>query len=121
MPIYLFQHPKTKEVKEIIQRMSESHTYNDKGVEWERVFTKPQAAFNTQISATNRQEFVEKTRGKNYSVGQMWDMSAELSEKRGGTSGQDEVKAKAEQAYEKKTQKKHPHSSQNRKGMTIQL
>jgi predicted nucleic acid-binding Zn ribbon protein len=111
MPIYLFQHPKTKEVKEIIQRMSESHTFiDDKGVSWTRIFVNPQVAFNTQISATDSKSFVEKTRGKNYSLGQLWDMSAELSAKREGMSGVDEVRVKAEDAYKKKTQKKHPHA-----------
>ena len=117
MPIYLFQHPKTKEVVEIVQRISEPHVHKDaSGVIWERVFTIPQAAFNTQINPNNRQEFINKTRGKNYSVGQMWDMSAELSEKRAGSSGQDEVKIKAEKAYESKTKgKEHPHSTPKKK------
>lgn len=111
MPIYLFQHPKTQEIIEVVQRMCEPHTYSDaKGVVWDRVFTKPQAAVNTQISATDSKSFVDKTRGKNYSLGQLWDMSAELSAKRGGVTGQDPVKAKAEQSYKKKTGKPHPLS-----------
>ena len=111
MPIYIFQHPKTKEVKEIVQRMSESHVFTDEaGVRWKRIFVNPQVAFNTQISATDSKSFVEKTRGKNYSLGQLWDMSAELSSKREGTSGVDEVRVNAEDAYKKKTQKRHPHA-----------
>jgi hypothetical protein len=102
--------------------MSEPHVHKDaSGVEWERIFSIPQAAFNTQISPNNRQEFIDKTRGKNYSIGQMWDMSAELSEKRGGSSGQDEVRMKAEAAYAKKTDGKiHPHAKvKKKKGFSI--
>lgn len=111
MPIYVFQHPKTKKVKEIIQRMNEEHVFVDKkGIKWERILVNPQVAFNTQLSATDSKGFVAKTRDKNYSLGQLWDMSAELSSRREGTSGVDEIKAKAEEAYKKKTDKAHPHS-----------
>ena len=45
MPIYLFQHPQTNEVIEIIQPMAQVHEYIDKhGVQWQRVFTKPTAS-----------------------------------------------------------------------------
>lgn len=119
MPIYLFQHPKTKKVVEVVQKMSDPHVYSEGGVVWNRIFTKPQAALNTRISATDRKEFLEKTRGKNYSVGQLWDMSAELSERRGGITGHDEVKVKAEKAYQEKTKKPHPHSKTKPSKITI--
>ena len=91
--------------------MNDEHSFTDeKGVKWNRIFTKPQAAIDTQFSATDSRDFIQKTRGKNYSLGQLWDKSAELSEKRGGMSGQDEVREKAESAYKEKTGKKHPHS-----------
>jgi hypothetical protein len=39
MPLYTFQHPKTKEVIEITQSMTEKHIYVDsEGVEWSRVW-----------------------------------------------------------------------------------
>ena len=39
MPLYTFQHPKTKEVIEINQSMTDKHVYTDeKGVEWNRVW-----------------------------------------------------------------------------------
>lgn len=111
MPVYIFQHPNTQEVKEIVQGMNEPHVYVDKkGVKWDRIFTKPQAALDTKINAHSVEDFKNKTRNKNYTLGQMWDTSAELSEKRGGASGQDEIRQKAEDAYEKKTGKIHPQS-----------
>ena len=110
MPIYLFQHPKTQKVIEVVQRMNEPHTYAEKGIEWIRIYVNPQVAFNTQISATDSKSFVNKTRDKNYSLGQLWDMSAELSQKREGMSGIDEIRVKAEQSYQDKTKKRHPHA-----------
>ena len=116
MPLYIFQNPKTKEYIEIIQRMNEEHLYIDSnGLKWERVFTKPQASMDTKIDATSAQDFTSKTRGKNYSIGQMWDMSAELSEKRGGSTGKDEIREKAEKKYEERTGKKHPHAKKQSK------
>jgi len=116
MPIYLFQHPKTNKVKEIVQRMNEEHVFIDEtGLKWDRIFTKPQTSMDTQISLNSSEDFVKKTRGKNYSIGQMWDLSAELSEKRGGNSGEDEVRSKAEDAYKKKTGKRHPHAKSKKK------
>lgn len=39
MPSYTFQHPKTSEVIEVLQSMTEKHEYFDKdGVEWSRVW-----------------------------------------------------------------------------------
>jgi hypothetical protein len=114
MPIYLFQNPKTKQVKEIVQKMSDEHIYIDeKGVKWDRVFTKPQASIDTQMSTDNSKDFVNKTRNKNYTLGQLWDKSAELSQKRGGMSGKDEIRDKAEKSYEKKTGKRHPHAKKD--------
>ena len=111
MPIYTFQHPKSGKVVEVIQRMSEPHVYVDaKNVTWIRIFSNPQVAFNTILSATDSKTFVEKTRGKNYSLGQMWDLSAELSAKREGASGVDEIRVKAESTYKNRTQQDHPHS-----------
>lgn len=111
MPIYLFQHPITKQVKEIVQLMNEEHIFIDENkVSWNRIWINPQVAINTQISATDSKSFVDKTRGKNYSLGQLWDMSAELSQKREGMSGVDEIRVKAEESYKTKTKKRHPHA-----------
>lgn len=111
MPIYIYQHPKTKKIIEVIQKMNEDHIYiDDKGVSWERIFTKPQASIDTQIDPNSSKEFVSKTAKRGMTVGEMMDLSAELSEKRGGTTGKDEVRDKAEKAYQKKTGKRHPHA-----------
>lgn len=116
MPYYIFQHPKTKQIKEVFQSMKDEHIYiDDKGIQWNRVFTKPQASIDTQIDPNSSKEFVSKTAKRGMTVGEMMDLSAELSEKRGGMTGKDEVREKAEKAYEKKTGKKHPHAKKQSK------
>jgi|SRR5882724_1490257 len=107
MPYYLFKHKTTGETKEVFQKMNDKHEIGD---DWERLFVNPQISFDTQISANDPKDFVRKTRDKSYSIGDLWSKSEELSKKREGNSGVDEVRVKAEKDYEKKTCKKHPHA-----------
>ena len=94
--------------------MSEPHTFtDDEGTEWQRVFVSPNMATDSDIAGadTSCEEFVRKTREKNYNVGEMWDLSAELSRKREKAGGKDHVKEKTTKAYTKKCKgKKHPHA-----------
>ena len=114
MPTYIFRNPETGEVKEIFQKMKALHKYKDKGVQWERVWMSPNAAITDNlISAdTTCEEFCGKTSEKNYNLGEMWDLSAQLSEKRKQARGTDHVKEKTKKAYTKKCKgKKHPHAN----------
>jgi hypothetical protein len=115
MPIYLYQHPKTEKINEVYQSMEDEHIYIDPdGVKWNRVFTKPQASIDTQIDPHSSKDFVEKTRNKNATIGELWDRSAELSEKRAKTGGRDETKIKAQESYTRRTGKEHPSIRQER-------
>lgn len=115
MPIYLYQHPKTEKITEVYQSMEDEHIYIDPdGVKWNRVFTKPQASIDTQIDPHSSKDFVEKTRNKNATIGELWDRSAELSEKRAKTGGRDETKIKAQESYTRRTGKEHPSIRQER-------
>ena len=105
MPTYIFQHPETREIKEVYQKMNDSHCFVDKnGVSWDRVFTSPNMAVNDNLinADTTCEDFVRKTADKNYNLGEMWDLSAELSEKRKKARGQDDVKEEAKTKYSKK-------------------
>lgn len=113
MPIYLYENPKTKEVKEVLQGMNDVHEYSENGVKWNRIFTKPTASIDTQLNPNSAADFVNSTKNKNYSIGDLWDKSAELSEKRGGK--EDKLKQKALDDYKKKTGKHHP--SENKTGV----
>jgi len=101
--IYLFEHPETGEVKEVFQRMNEDHYYVDgKGIEWGRVYTPTNFNVDGRINAFSSKEFVEKTAKKGMTVGDMWDLSRELHQKREKSAGKDPVKEKYDKEYSKK-------------------
>lgn len=102
MPVYLFKNPKTGKIKEIILSVNDEKVYSENGVQWERVFTIPNASVDTKINAFSEQDFVEKTKKKNYNLGEMWDTSKELSEKREKEVGKDAIKEKSLTEYSKK-------------------
>lgn len=109
MPNYTYRNNISGEIREVFQRMTDEHIYIDEnGLKWERVFTSPCASVDTKIDAFSSKEFVQKTAKKGMTVGDMWDRSAELSEKREKIIGKDPVKEKTFTDYEKKTKKTHP-------------
>lgn len=109
MPVYLFQNPRTKKVKEVVQRMSEPHVYSENGVEWERVFTVPTASVDGKIDAFSSADFVRKTGNKRGSLGDLFDQAKEASEKREKVLGKDPVKQKSLEDWGKKRGgRKHP-------------
>lgn len=109
MPLYLYQNPETEEVIEVLQGMKDKHEYFDEeGKEWKRVFTVPTASIDTKIDPFSARDFVNKTGTKKGTVGDMMDLSADLSRAREEKIGTDDpVKKKVFQDYEKKVGKKH--------------
>ena len=84
MPYYLFSHPKTKEIREIFFHMNDEKVYIDEnGLKWKREYVVPQASIDANIDPYSSRAFVEKTR-KAGTVGELFDLSKEMSEKRGG-------------------------------------
>lgn len=111
MPIYLYQHPKTKKVKEIIQSVHDAHEYFEDGIKWDRVFTAPELNTHDKLTAeSSAQQFSELTRKQKGTMGDLWDRSKELSEKRKKLySGEDPVKKKYYDDWSKKRKGKiHP-------------
>lgn len=107
-PIYLYQHPETEEIKEILQGMNDPHVFEEDNIQWNRVYTVPRASIDTKINPFSANEFVAKTGSKKGTVGEVMDLSAELSEKRAeSTGGTDPVKQKLFNDYKNKTGKKH--------------
>ena len=93
MPEYLYRNEKTGETISVIQRMSEEHRYFDeKGVEWKREFSVPNAAIDTKIDIFSSKDFADKTGKKKGTVGDLFDQSREASEKREKVMGKDKVK-----------------------------
>lgn len=94
MPVYIFQHPETEETKELHQKMSEAHVYKDEdGVEWSRVWTSPNYTIDNKVNPFSSKDFVRKTSKMRGSVGDLWDYSKELSDKRQEIAGRDKIKA----------------------------
>lgn len=114
MPVYIYENPTTGERKEIVQSMLEKHVYSENGTEWRRVWDIPKAntySVNSMDPWSNA-AFIEKTRHSKGSVGDLWDMSAELSARRAKSrGGVDPIKQQAIKDYKKKCGgKDHPQA-----------
>lgn len=92
MPQYLYQNIDTQEVIEVTQRMSEPHVYTDSsGVVWKRIFCNPKMSVDTKINPWDSKDFSRKTAAKKGTLGNIWDASSELAEKRVKSEGIDPV------------------------------
>ncbi|HBX65816.1 MAG TPA: hypothetical protein DEG32_06555 [Balneolaceae bacterium] len=102
MPIYVYKHPEQEEYREVFQGMNDEHVYSEGGVEWQRVFLSPNASVSASIDPFNRQQYIDATYQKKGTVGDMMDLSAELSAKRAEkTGGKDPIKEKFYDNYAK--------------------
>ena len=108
MPIYVYKHPTEERYEEVVQSMSEPHTFSKDGVEWQRIFLPPNTSISADADPFSQNSFVEKTANIKGTFGDMMDYSAELSEKRAAKSGgEDPLKKKLFKDYEKRVGKKH--------------
>jgi hypothetical protein len=114
MPIYLYQHNKTKEIREVLQSMNDPHEYFGDGKipesGWERVYTIPTASIDTKQDPFSQNQFLDVTKSKKGTYGDMLDYSRELSEKRSSiVGGADPIKEKYYENYSKNRKgAKHP-------------
>lgn len=110
MPIYLYSNPKDEnEVEEVIQSVHDEHVYSKDGVKWTRVFTVPTASVDSKWDENNPQDFVEKSKGKKGTIGNLMEKSAELSAKRKKRYGKDKFKEQFYSDYKKNhSGKDHP-------------
>jgi hypothetical protein len=113
MPLYTYINPKTKQTIDIVQSVHDDHIYiDDKGLQWQRVFTVPEVNTHGTLKAeTTDKQFSEYTKNQKGKMGDLWDRSAELSEKRKKIYGQDPVKNKYYKNWSKKRKGRiHPKS-----------
>jgi len=113
MPEYLYQHPTDGRIICLIQGINDKHQYIDpKGIKWNRLFTSPQINAQEKLSVnSSEQDFVRVTSSQRGNVGDLFDRSKELSEKRQKIYGKDPVKNKYFKDWSKKRGgKKHPKS-----------
>ena len=113
MPFYTYKNTNTGETIDVFQGMNDKHEYRGENKNedcWIRVYHKPGVSIDPALSSIDpysSRDFIEKTRDKQGTVGDLLDLSAELSEKRAGTSGQDPVKRKYFDDYKSKTGSSH--------------
>ncbi len=129
MPIYLFKNTKTGKIHDIYLPYSEvSKGYKgEDGKEdfWERVFTVPSIMTDTanRVDAYKQSDFLKATENKKGTLGDIMDLSRELSEKRKQKDGVDKVKQKMFNEYSKtRNGKEHPGAKKERlKSLGIQV
>jgi len=129
--IYLFKHKITKEVIEVSMPMKDYAPYmgeDGKDKNWMRLYTTPQVnmgeASFSRVDPNNSLKFVEKTGKMRGKIGEIQDLSKELSEKRAARSnnGEDPVKRNFFDNFEKSTGKKHFHDKKtifSKNGVTV--
>ena len=91
---YTFEHPKTGEKRTVTQAMTEEHVYEEGGVQWNRVFYPPRFSIGDTLDPYSADSFKKYTDRRKGTVGDLWQLSGELSEKRKAQNGGiDPVKA----------------------------
>ena len=113
MPEYIYEHPNTHDTIEIMQGMNDSHEYiDDNGLEWKRVFSAPNANFDTQVDPFSQSDYRKATENKKGTLGDLMDYSKDLSEQRAQKAGGiDPVAEKHHKEHEKNTGMKPPSKS----------
>ena len=112
MPVYIYQNPKSGEIKEVIQSVHDKHEYTENNLKWNRIFTVPEVNTQEKLNAnSSKEDFARVTGNQRGTLGDLWDRSGELSEKRSKIYGKDPVKQKYFKDWSKKRKGKvHPKS-----------
>lgn len=118
MPYYAFC--KDDEYHEVFFHMNDDKSYNgpegDEEGLWKRVWTVPQMSIATRIDPFSKKDWNAATQNKNYSLGDMWDKSAEISSERAEKAGgEDPVKREYFDDYAKK-RKGQTHPQDHKSG-----
>ena len=112
MPTFIYSHPKTGEIREVIQSVHDDHTFTDEnGLKWNREWTNPTYSISSlsKIDPHNPKQFTSVTGTKRGTLGDLQDLSAELSNKREKQMGRDPIKEKMYENYSKRHKNKlHP-------------
>ena len=75
----------------------------------------PNLSFDTNVDDTSSKSFVTSSQNKNYTYGDLFDKSAEASQKRAEKYGKDPIKEKQYANYRKQTNGKlHPQEMKDR-------
>jgi len=114
MPEYLFVKKETGETRLVFFKMNDDKVYNgENGKEvglWERRWTKPNASVDSisSLNPFNIQSYVEKTGKTKGTIGDLWSISKEASERRAEKLGhEDPIRRQFFEKYEKENKVKH--------------
>jgi hypothetical protein len=114
MPNYAFVSVKDSSVStELFYHMADAPSVGSvvtvEGVQWRRVFTMPQASFDTKCDPYSAKDFVKATNKGKGTVGDLWDRSKEMSLKRADKDGSDPVRDRYFKDYQRRHKgTKHP-------------
>lgn len=111
MPEYLYEHPNNGKVISVIQSIHDKHEYIDEnGLKWSRIFTAPELNTEGSLKADcTAQQFSDYVGKKKGTIGDLFDRSKELSDKRQKAMGKDPLKEKYYKNWSKKRKgKRHP-------------
>lgn len=121
MPLYIFSHPKTGEMREVFFHMNDEKLYQDEdGVNWRREYGSPQLNTNGTVDPWSSKSFVSKTGSTNGTIGDLLDRSSDLSKERASQNGGvDPVKEKYYKDYSRRRngalhEDKKPKSFENK-------
>ena len=108
MPTYIYKNPNTNEIIELVQSVHDKHEYIDSNnIKWIRIFTAPQVNAEGKLDINcDPKKFAEFTKNKKGTIGDLWDRSRELSEKRKKIYGEDPIKNKYKSEASKKRKNK---------------
>ena len=112
MPVHNFQNEKTGKIISVLVSIKEpvkNHQIQiEDGEVYKRVYDMPSMSMDVKMGDLTKEDFIRSTSSKNYTIGNMMDISKEMSEDRAKRNGgKDPVKEKMYADYEKKTGKKH--------------
>lgn len=112
MPVFNFQHESTGEVISVLVKHTEPdesrHVQIQDGKTYKRVYAAPMAAKDTKKKDCTSADFTRITAEKNLKVGEMWEISREMSQERASkNNGVDIVQENFYKDYEKKNGGKH--------------
>lgn len=121
MPYYLFQSPNNQQIKEIFFHMNDEKSYEEDGVKWQRIFTKPTAAADTKLDIRDPKSFVNYTGKRKGSIGDLFDVSKEASIKRKEKDGVDPIQNQYYENYKKKRAGRVEHQDIRKKKLKEDL
>ena len=98
--------------------MKEDHVYVDReGLKWDRIFLAANASIDTQGDCFSKEDVARQTAKHGMTVGDMWALSKDMSNKRAKKAGKDPLKEKYFQDYKAKRKGIKHDSDPTKKGI----